>query len=137
LRPTRKIALSIAALVVAFAAWWLWWPHEARTAKVLLDQYGQTTSGAEFDVAIGGAWRDADRVLRARFRPKYVLVVTGPEQEVARGGGVSGRAPTLRGFEKVSYRDGSWRNGLITLELQDGVVRRVIWHYPGPLFIGS
>jgi hypothetical protein len=137
LHSTRKIVLSIAALGAAGTAWWLWWPHEARTAKVLLDQYGAANSGAEFDVSIGQAWKDADRVLKARFQPKYVLVVSGPEEEVSRGGGTSGSSPTLRGFEKISYRDGSWRNGLITLELQDGIVRRVVWHYPGPMFIGS
>ena len=57
------------------------------------------------------------------------------EEQLARGGGLSSDEPILTGYARVSYRDGSWRNGVVTLELQDGRVTELAWHYSGPFYI--
>jgi hypothetical protein len=81
------------------------------------------------------AWRDADEVVRSQFDPTYVLWWVGTEEEKARGAGTVAQSPVLSGPSQVSYRDKSWRNGVITLHLNDGVATEVSWWFGGPFYI--
>lgn len=35
----------------------------------------------------------------------------------------------------ISFRDDSWRNGVIDLTEEDGVIVRISWRYEGPFFV--
>lgn len=80
-------------------------------------------------------WREADQVIRSQFEPTYVMWLVGKDEDRARGGGRNSSSPVLTGRSEVHYRDKSWRNGVITLHLSDGVVTEVHWWFGGPLYI--
>jgi hypothetical protein len=102
---------------------------------VLHNQYGRATSGTKFGVTVGMLWLPADGAVRRHFAPGYVLCLTGTPEQLHRGGGASCETPPLSGFAEVSYRDRTWRNGVITLTVNDGRVTEIAWHYPGPFYI--
>lgn len=110
-------------------------PNEERTQLVFHDQYGEATTGAKFGVSIGSPWSRADATVRGLFAPVYVLCQTGTEEDFARGGGAACATPPSSGLARVSYRDGSWRNGVITLKVSNGRVAGIVWHYPGPFYM--
>ncbi len=134
----RRYTLFLTGLLaVLFGAlfWFGFEPTDERTQLVLRNSYGQVTSGTKLGVTIGEPWSRADATIRSLFTPANVLWQTG--SYVGEGGqGVQlGRTPVLSGESRVSYRDRSWRNGVVTLDLVDGRVVRIIWHYPGPFYI--
>jgi len=128
--------LAIVVLVVgSSAAWVAWWPHSDLTRAGLHTEVGELTSGSRFGLRPGMPWREADQTIRSQFEPTYVLWWVGTEEEKARGAGRSPSGPVLSGPSQVSYRDKSWRNGVITLQLNDGVVTEVGWWFGGPFYI--
>jgi len=110
-------------------------PNEERTHLVFHDQYGEITGGSKFGVAIGDAWPNADRAIRRLFDPGYVNCIEGTEELFMRGGGKFCEVPPARGLASVSYRDETWRNGVITLTVSEGRVVKITWHYPGPFYV--
>lgn len=128
-------AIALLALAgVAAAVGWRLALKDERTQLVLGDQYGVVTSGTRLGVRIGDPWRKADATLRSQFEPEYVLWQAG-ETHGAGGGFTFPGGPVLTGKAEVSYRDRSWRNGVVTLGLSDGRVVSIAWHYPGPFYI--
>ena len=129
---TPVALLSLAGL--GFAAWMALEPTNERTRLLFRDPQGGLTSGSQLDVHVGDPWRKADATLRDQFEPRYVLWQVGERNDV--GGGVAyPDGPVLTGEAEVVYRDGSWRNGHVALDLRDGVVVAISWHYSGPFYI--
>ncbi len=140
LRLRRALILLGALLVAAFACGALVLnaigdPNEERTRLVFHDQYGEVTAGAKFGVAIGDPWPKADRAIRQLFEPGFVLCIEGTEELFMRGGGKFCEVPPAKGLAQVSYRDETWRNGVITLTIFNGRVIKINWHYPGPFYV--
>ncbi len=128
--------LAAVVLVVGSAtAWVAWWPHSDLTRAGLHTEVGELTSGSRFGLRPGMPWREADQTIRSQFEPTYVMWQVGTEEEKARGAGTYPSSPVLSGRSEVTYRDKSWRNGLITLHLNDGVVTEVHWWFGGPFYI--
>jgi len=120
--------LIVAAALVATA-------NDERAKLVVGDSYGRITSGSKLGVSVGERWETADSTIRHLFQPSYVL---WEPSYVRRNGRIvesSRGKPVLQGVASVSYRDPSWRNGVVTLDLIDGRVVRITWHYPGPFYI--
>lgn len=139
MHPRYVAALSVAVLI-AFAAWWsaplivlqLWGPQDEASELYVHQRHGSVTEGAKLGVAIGTDWREADRILRRQFRPQYLLWHLGTMEDYQNGRGHTVDDPVLTGDALVAYRDGTWRNGVVWLELHDGRVTRIDWHYSGP-----
>ena len=129
------LVATVVIVVGSSAAWVAWWPHSDLTRAGLHTEVGELSSGSRFGLRPGMAWRDADEVVRSQFKPAYVLWWVGTEEEKARGAGKVSQSPVLSGPSQVSYRDKSWRNGVITLYLNDGVVTEVGWWFGGPFYI--
>lgn len=128
--------IAAALLVVgSTAAWVAWWPHSDLTKAGLNTEVGELTSGSRFGLRPGMPWREADQIIRSQFEPEFVLWWVGTEEEKARGAGKASSSPVLSGQSEVSYRDRSWRNGVITLRLNDGIITEVRWWYGGPFYI--
>lgn len=128
--------LAAAALLVGSAAAWVaWWPHSDLTKAGLHTEVGELSSGSRFGLRPGMHWREADEIIRSQFEPSYVLWRVGTEEELARGGGKYPSSPVLSGLSQVSYRDRSWRNGSITLQLNEGIVTEVSWYFGGPFYM--
>jgi hypothetical protein len=134
----RILLWLVATLVLAVgstAAWVAWWPHSDLTKAGLHTEVGNLTSGNRFGLRPGMPWQEADQTIRSQFEPAYVLWWVGTEEEKARGAGSLPSSPVLSGPSEVSYRDKSWRNGVITLRLYDGIVTEVGWSFGGPFYI--
>ena len=128
--------LAAASLVVGSAsAWVAWWPHSDLTKAGLHTEHGELTAGSKFGVRPGMRWREADQTIRSQIEPTYVMWQVGSEEEKRRGAGRYPSSPVLSGPSEVTYRDKSWRNGEITLHLNDGVVTKVQWWFGGPFYI--
>lgn len=123
--------LSLAGL--ASAAWMGLEPRNERTQLLFNDPQGVVTSGSKLGVRIGDPWHKADAAIRSQFEPRYVLWQVGKTNRF--GGNYTVRdGPVLTGQAEVSYRDGGWRNGTVTLDLRDGFVVAIIWQYYGPFY---
>ena len=129
----RYVFLALAAMA-AIAFVWSWQPTSEPTELYRHQRRGSITHGSQLGATVGAEWQAADQALRSRFRPSYVLWQSGPPEQIRRGGGLSD-GPVLRGYAEVSYRDQSWRNGVVTLELMEGRVTKISWHYSGPFYI--
>jgi hypothetical protein len=99
---------------------------DARARLMLERPRGHITSGSVLGVEVGATERSADAAIRRLFTPSYVL------RDGADG---LSRLPLPPGDAVVSYRDKSWRNGVVSLLLKDGRVIAVAWSYSGPLYI--
>lgn len=130
------LAVSSGAIlaVALLIAWMNWWPHDERTEMMLHQPYGRVTSGAKFGIRIGETWGEADATIRRQFVPRYVSWEALKQDADARTISVPAQQPILSGDASVAYDDSTWRNGVITLDLMDGRVTRVTWHYPGPFY---
>ena len=134
----RTVLWVVAALLLvagSSAAWLAWRPHSELTKAGLNTEVGELTTGSRFGLRKGMHWREADQILRSQFEPAYVLWTVATDEERARGAGRSSLSPVLSGKGHVSYRDQSWRNGVIALQLSDGVVTGVSWWFGGPFYI--
>lgn len=140
----RRYVLLLAAALVAFLAAIFWFgvqPMDERTQLLFNQSSGTITEGAMLGVTVGDSWTDADAALRRRFKPDYILWQSyrqGTEREsvpLRSNPVVVGHDPILVGDAAVSYRDKSWRNGVVTLRLTDGVVRAIEWGYGGPFYV--
>ena len=132
----KKLFLVVGLVSLVAAIVWAISTFNDEPTKLYFDEpRGQASAGTKLGVSIGDPWRSADRALRDGFSPAYVLWQQG--RYVSEGGtGVRlSRDPILTGDAEVSYRDGSWRNGVVTLILRDGRVTAIHWHYSGPLYI--
>jgi len=119
----------ILSLIVG--GWFYLWPHDERTMAALHTSSGQITAGRRFGVSVGEGWAEADQDVRRQFNPAYVLWEK-PLPAPAYSQTVNG--PMLVGNASVTYRDQSWRNGLITLKLREGKVVQITWNY-SPAYI--
>ncbi len=130
-RVLSAFAACVLALAVLAAGWIYFWPHDERTTAALSNSSGKITAGRRFQVSVGDTWLRADQEIRSQFSPDYVLWET-PSPPPADS--QTADSPVLAGSATVTYRDRSWRNGLITLTLHDGRVSQVMWNY-SPLYI--
>jgi hypothetical protein len=121
------LASALATLIAAIVVFGLE-PTDERTQLLFREPQGAITSGAQFGVTIGEPWADADAALRARFTPDDV------QWSIDDGSRIS-REPVLVGDAQVAYRDRSWRNGVVALDVSDGVVTAVHWRYDGPFYL--
>ena len=134
----RRYTLLIAGWLAALLAVIFWFgfrPNDERTQLVLRDSYGRVTSGTKLGVTVGEPWGQADATIRSFFEPRYVLWQTGKHRNDGGDGVRISDTPILTGQSQVSYRDSSWRDGVVTLGLTDGRVVEITWHYPGPFYI--
>lgn len=123
--------IGVLALGLICAGWFDLWPHDERTSAALQNSAGTIDFGRRFGVKVGDGWKRADEEVRSQFTPGYVLWTT-PRPPPAYEQPVDG--PVLVGDANVTYRDRSWRNGLITLKLHDGHVVQVTWTY-SPFYV--
>jgi hypothetical protein len=127
----RTVAAVWITLLLLVAAFWLGGSYiDERTHLSFFHSRGAISSGERLGVQIGQRWSDADAALRRIFTPHYVSWETQsgdalPEADV----------PALAGRVRVAYRDNSWRNGMVVLQLEDGLVTDVSWSYR-PLYFG-
>ena len=135
MRIFRWLLLAAFLVVGSAAAWVTWWPHSDLTNAGFRTENSELTTGSKFGLRLGMTWREADQTIRSQFEPGYVLWRTGTEEEILIGAGGYPQSPVLSGRSEVTYRDGSWRNGGITLYLMDGVVTEVHWWFNGPFHI--
>jgi hypothetical protein len=124
--------LSLAGL--ASAAWMALEPTNERTQLLFNEPQGVVTSGSKLGVHIGDPWHKADAAILSQFEPRYVLWQVGESNGMG-GGFTFPDGPVLTGEAEVAYRDGGWRNGTIALDLRDGRVVAITWHYSGPFYI--
>ena len=92
-------------------------------------------SGKMLGVSIGDQWKVADQRLWRQFGLGDTLWSTGKYVSEGGTGEKLGHSPVLRGEAEVSYRDRSWRNGVITLYLVDGRVAAIGATYVGPFYV--
>ena len=124
--------LSLAG--VASAGWMAIEPNNERTQLLFNDPKGVVTSGSKLGVHIGDPWHKADATIRSQFQPRYVSWEVGELNGM--GGGLAfPDGPVLVGKATVVYRDGGWRNGVVTLDLVDGSVVAIWWSYSGPFYV--
>jgi len=129
----RFVILGVlAAFGAGSAGWAAFGPLDERTALLLRQSHGSASAGSKLGVRIGATWGEADHTLRqhsgigrADHRLGWSNERFVPFQD----------EPLLVGQSVASYRDTSWRNGVVTLLLDDGIVARVDWNYVGPLYI--
>ena len=127
-------AIALLGLAGLASAGWALELRNERTQLLLNDRQGVVTSGSKLGVHVGDPWRKADTTIRSQFEPRYVLWQVGETNGM--GGGFSfPDGPVLTGKATVIYRDGGWRNGVVTLDLLDGAVVSIGWHYSGPFYI--
>lgn len=125
--------LLLAGLIVALLGAIVWFgvePMDERTQLLLTNNRGTITEGERLGVSVGDSWSEANASIRQRFDVSYSL--WSDERD---GFTHVSDAPVLAGRAEVHYRDRSWRNGVIVLEVVDGVVAAVHWNYSGPLYI--
>ena len=119
---------------VATAAWIAMEPTSERTQLLFNDPKGVVTSESKLGVHIGDPWHKADATIRSQFQPRYVSWEVGESKGM--GGGLAfPDGPVLVGKATVVYRDGGWRNGVVTLDLVDGSVVAIGWSYSGPFYV--
>ena len=135
MRQSHMLLSGALLALTLFMAWEVRLSPDERTELVLFDQYGHVASGTKFGVTVGMTWSAADSAVRQLFTPGYVNCETETRGQTPYGGRAFCKAPPQSGFAKVSYRDQSWRNGVITLTFDDGRVTTIGWHYPGPFYI--
>lgn len=134
------LAIALIALLAAIF-WFEVKPTDERTQLLMNQGTGTITEGTRLGVTVGDSWNEADAALRGLFTPDYVLwqgfqhPPDGVGSAVIRHPVTVGHSPILVGDAEVSYRDRSWRNGVVTLRLADGVVTAVEWGYGGPFYI--
>lgn len=138
-RHIPTLVACLIALPIAVVAWLYLWPHTERTSAALNFSSGQIKSGHRFQISVGDSWTVADQKIRRQFTPSYILwekggppPANGQTDSQADRRDVDG--PLLVGDASVVYRDSSWRNGMITLELHDGRVTQIMWNYD-PLYV--
>jgi hypothetical protein len=129
----RVLRIGAALLVLVGLVWFIG-PTDERTALVIGEQYGTISAGTKLGVTIGDPWPAADAALRRSFTPAYVQWLTGRHPQQGGNGVTLSDTPILVGDAEASYRDRSWRNGVVTLAVRDGVVMSLSWHYPGPFY---
>jgi hypothetical protein len=131
----KRLLAIVGACLVSFAGvaagWLYFWPHDERTFAALHSSSGEITKGRRFQVEVGDNWRLADHEIRSQFQPDYILWET-PSPTPAYSQPAD--SPVLIGDATVTYRDRSWRNGLVMLSLHDGRVIKIHWDY-SPLYI--
>jgi hypothetical protein len=119
----RYLATLLAVGIVL--AWFVVKPADERTQLVFRESHGAIAQGTRLGVAVGQTWNDADVGIRRQFKPSSVICY----QQVGESGTQFLRAPLLHGVSYVSYRDDSWRNGVVLLEFHNGRVARISWNY--------
>ena len=136
---SRAGYIAVLCGVVAALLLGIFWfgvsPNDERTRLLWYEPRGSVHSGAALGVSVGETWGDADSKIRRLFKPSSVLWQTGAYVTQGGTGVVLSRAPVLAGDATVRYRDDSWRNGVIILEVRDGRVVGISWNYAGPFAI--
>ncbi|WP_162938909.1 hypothetical protein [Brevundimonas naejangsanensis] len=124
---------ALTLLVLGLVTWVRFGPLDERTAIVFRDSHGSIVAGEKFGVRIGDSWQEANRELRQHpgITPGFHYAgwsEVGPKT-IDEG--------ILVGETMTTYRDTSWRNGVILLKLRDGKVAGIQWNYVGPLYIDT
>ena len=134
----RKLAvfgsIALLSLVCLASAGWALELRNERTQLLVNEPRGAVTSGSKLGVRIGDPWPRADTTIRNHFQPRYVFWQVGESNGMG-GGFTLPDGPVLTGKATVIYRDGGWRNGVVTLDLLDGAVVSIGWSYSGPFYI--
>lgn len=128
------LAAGVAGFVAALV-WAVSTSYDEPTKLYFDEPHGEVSAGGKLGVNVGDPWSRADRALRARFTPDYVLWQQGRYVDQGGTGVRLADDPILTGQAEVSYRDRSWRNGVVTLILRDGRVVAINWQYSGPFYI--
>lgn len=133
-RHRTILAIALAALIAG--VWFAIDPMDERTQLLFSENRGTATQGTKLSITVGETWGDADVVIRSLFAPGY-SPLWETKKDVTAGGSDNWRGasdPVLTGEARVSYRDRTWRNGVVVLDLNNGLVTAVHWNYVGPFY---
>lgn len=136
MRRSRTILAVALVALLAGVIWFVIDPTDERTQLLFNQSHGTITTGTKLSVTVGETWGDADAAIRSVFTPAYAPLWE-TKRDVAADGSDNWRGasdPVLTGEARVSYRDRSWRNGGVVLDLSNGLVTAVHWNYGGPFY---
>src|SRR5207244_3222783 len=113
-----KVFLVVGLSLIALCAVWaIPTIGDERTLLLFSQPGGRVSVGSKFGVTIGDPWTRADRALRSRFKLDDVSWEYGHVHPEGDPNVRSADGPVLTGEAVVSYKDNSWHNGVVSIDL--------------------